>query len=61
MWVRRAYGVQEYPGLVLEWLDDERRARVTYVDDDGRVFTEVVEAFFLAVLDVQPSIGSMYG
>lgn len=60
VWVRQDYGVVEYPGLVLEWLDDDSRARVMYVKDD-KVLTEIVPAFYLRVVETAPNIGSMYG
>lgn len=61
VWVRREYDVTDLPGLVVEWLDDDRKARVMYVTDEGKVFTEVLWAHQLTVLDVQPNIGSAYG
>lgn len=60
VWVRYDFGVVEYPGLVIEWLDDGARARVMYVKDE-KVLTEVVPRFNLTVLDAQPNIGSAYG
>lgn len=60
VWVRQHFGVEEYPGFVLEWLEDPERARVTYAKD-GRFLTEVIPAFNLRVIDTQPNIGSAYG
>lgn len=60
VWVRFDFGVEEYPGLVLEWLDDPERARVMYVKGE-KVLTEVVPRFNLRVVDAQPNIGSAYG
>lgn len=60
VWVRQDYGVVEYPGLVIDWLDDDSRARVMYVKGD-KVLTEIVPAFYLRVVETQPNIGSAYG
>lgn len=61
VWVRREYGVTKFPGLVLEWMDDGARARVMFVTDEGKVFTEVMGSELLTVIDAQPFTGSAYG
>lgn len=60
VFVRFDFGMEEYPGLVLEWLDDDKRARVMYVKGE-KVLTELVPRFNLRVVDAQPNIGSAYG
>lgn len=59
VWVRMDFGMEEYPGLVLEWLDGDR-ARVMYVKGE-KVLTELVPQFNLRVVDTEPNIGSAYG